>query len=70
MARTFKMIADTNNGVQEVDSFEGYEGIEIVDEDTFLDMIETPTNEEFFIGAELSEQMYLKLIMLNYYFKK
>ena len=70
MARTFKMIADTNNGVQEVDSFNGYEGIEIVDEDTFLDMISTPTNEEFFIGAELSEQMYLKLIMLEYYFKK
>lgn len=70
MARTFKMIAFTNHGIKEVESFKGYEEFELVDEDTFFNIIKRKNDFDFFIRAELSEQMYLKLIMLNYYFKK
>lgn len=70
MARTFKMIAYTNHDIKEVESFEGYEEIELVDEDTFFNIIKRKNDFDFFIRAELSEQMYLKLIMLNYYFEK
>ena len=70
MARTFKMIAYTNHGIKEVESFEGYEEFELVDEDTFFNIIKRKNDFDFFICAELSEQMSLQLILPEYYFKK
>ena len=32
MKKTYKLIADTNNGVTLVDSFDDFHGIEIIDE--------------------------------------
>ena len=55
-----KLIADINNGIMLVDSFDGYEGIEIVDEEFFVSQLDTMNDDDFY-GAEVSEETYRRL---------
>lgn len=66
MKRTFKFIADKNNGVKEVNGLDGYKGLKIVDEDTFLNSLTTLSDNDF-IGAELCELTVLKLIVSDWF---
>lgn len=55
-----KLIADINNGIMLDDSFEGYEGLEIVDEEFFVSQLDTMNDHDFY-GAEVSEETYRRL---------
>lgn len=55
-----KLIADINNGIMLVDSFDGYEGLEIVDEEFFVSQLDTMSDDDFY-GAEVSEETYRRL---------
>lgn len=55
-----KLIVDINNGIMLVDSFEGYEGLEIVDEEFFVSQLDTMSDDDFY-GAEVSEETYRRL---------
>ena len=57
MTRTYKLIADTTNGVTLVDSFDDFHGIEIIDEEAFLDNLDYLSDNDT-IGAEVSESIY------------
>ena len=57
MTRTYKLIADTTNGVTLVDSFDDFDGIEIIDEEAFLDNLDYLSDTDT-IGAEVSESIY------------
>lgn len=61
MAKTYKLIADEINGIMLDDSFDGYEGLEMVDEEYFLYSISSLGDEDEVVGAEVSEETYLKL---------
>ena len=52
-----KLIADTTNGVTLVDSFDDFHGIEIIDEEAFLDNLDYLSDNDT-IGAEVSESTY------------
>lgn len=55
--KTYKLIADTNNGVTLVDSFDDFHGIEIIDEEAFLDNLDYLSDNDT-IGAEVSKSIY------------
>lgn len=55
-----KLIADINNGIMLVDSFDGYEGLEIADEEFFVSQLDTMSDDDFY-GAEVSEETYRRL---------
>lgn len=55
-----KLIVDINNGIMLDDSFEGYEGLEIVDEEFFVSQLDTMGDDDFY-GAEVSEEIYRRL---------
>lgn len=55
-----KLIVDINNGIMLDDSFEGYEGLEIVDEEFFVSQLDTMSDDDFY-GAEVSEETYRRL---------
>ena len=55
-----KLIVDINNGIMLVDSFEGYEGLEIVDEEFFVSQLDTMGDNDFY-GTEVSEETYRRL---------
>ena len=55
-----KLIADINNGIMLVDSFDGYKGLEIVDEELFVSQLDTMSDDDFY-GAEVSEEIYRRL---------
>lgn len=55
-----KLIVDINNGIMLDDSFEGYEGLEIVDEEFFVSQLNTMGDDDFY-GAEVSEETYRRL---------
>ena len=55
--KTYKLIADTNNGVTLVDSFDDFHGIEIIDEEAFLDNLDYLSDNDT-IGSEVSKSIY------------
>ena len=55
-----KLIVDINNGIMLVDSFDGYEGLEIVDEEFFVSQLGTMGDDDFY-GAEVSEETYKRI---------
>lgn len=57
MKKTYKLIADTNNGVTLVDSFDDFHGIEIIDEEAFLDNLDYLSDNDT-IGSEVSKSIY------------
>lgn len=58
--KTYKLIADINNGIMLDDNFDGYEGLELTDEEDFVDRLDSMDEDEV-IGAEVTEETYLKL---------
>lgn len=64
MKKTYKLIADTNNGVTLVDSFDNFHGIEIIDEEAFLDNLDYLSDNDT-IGSEVSKSIY-ELIKKEY----
>ena len=64
MKKTYKLIADTNNGVTLVDSFDDFHGIEIIDEKAFLDNLDYLSDNDT-IGSEVSKSIY-ELIKKEY----
>ena len=60
MTRTYKLIADTTNGIMMDNSFDGYDGIEIMSEENFTERLSSLGEDEL-IGAEVSEETYLRL---------
>lgn len=55
-----KLIADINNGIMLDNSFEGYEGLEIIDEEFFVSQLDTMGDDDFY-GAEVSEETYRRI---------
>lgn len=55
-----KLISDAINGIMLDDSFEGYEGLKIVDEEFFVSQLDTMGDDDFY-GAEVSEEIYRRL---------
>ena len=55
-----KLISDAINGIMLDDSFEWYEGLEIVDEEFFVSQLDTMGDDDFY-GAEVSEETYRRL---------
>ena len=55
-----KLISDAINGIMLDDSFERYEGLEIVDEEFFVSQLDTMSDDDFY-GAEVSEETYRRL---------
>ena len=64
MKKSYKLIADTNNGVTLVDSFDDFHGIEIIDEEAFLDNLDYLSDNDT-IGSEVSKSIY-ELIKKEY----
>lgn len=64
MKKNYKLIADTNNGVTLVDSFDDFHGIEIIDEEAFLDNLDYLSDNDT-IGSEVSKSIY-ELIKKEY----
>ena len=64
MKENYKLIADTNNGVTLVDSFDDFHGIEIIDEEAFLDNLDYLSDNDT-IGSEVSKSIY-ELIKKEY----
>lgn len=60
MKKTYKLIADTTNGIMMDNSFEGYDGIEIMSEEDFMERLSSLGEDEL-IGAEVSEETFKKL---------
>lgn len=60
MKKNYKLIADTTNGIMMDNSFDGYDEIEIMSEEDFVESLDTLGEEEI-IGAEVSEETYLRL---------
>lgn len=60
MTRTYKLIADTTNGIMTDKSFDGYDGIEIMSEENFTERLSSLGEDEL-IGAEVSEKTFEKL---------
>ena len=55
-----KLIVDINNGIMLVDSFDGYEGLEIINEEFFVSQLDTMGDDDFY-GAEVSEETYKRI---------
>ena len=57
MKKNYKLIADTINGVTLVDSFDDFHGIEIIDEEAFMDNLDYLSDNDT-IGSEVSKSIY------------
>ena len=57
MKKNYKLIADTINGVTLVDSFDDCHGIEIIDEEAFMDNLDYLSDNDT-IGSEVSKSIY------------
>ena len=57
MKKNYKLIADTTNGVTLVDSFDNFHGIEIIDEEAFMDNLDYLSDNDT-IGSEVSKSIY------------
>ena len=60
MGKRYFLIADTTNGIMADASFDGYNDLEVVDEDYFVSRLDNLGDDEF-IGAEVSEETFNKL---------